>query len=233
MPYCVNCGVKLDTNAETCPLCHTPVWHPEDHTPAEAPYFPTKPAVVEPVSRRVLGAVLSSMLASVAICCGVINLIFPTPHSWSLFVIGAAILLWIWFVLPLFAPRIPISLRLTMDVAVIGVYLLLVAAGENGWSWFKALVLPILAVACVDVFLLSFLLRGGRRSILTTAVLSIGAVGLFALGVEFFLDLYLRGHWQPTWSLIVIVICVGLIIPLVIIRRVPSLREEVRRRFSL
>ncbi len=233
MPYCVNCGVRLNEDAAVCPLCHTPAWHPEEeHTPAP-PYFPTKPAVVEPVSRRALGAVLTSMLASVSLCCGAINLLFPTAHAWALYVIGAAVLLWIWFVLPLFAPGIPVFFRLTMDVAVIGVYLLLIAAGENGWDWFKALVLPILAVACVDVFLLSFLLRGGRRSILTTSALSIGAAGFFALGVEFFLDRYLRGAWRPTWSLIVVVICAGLIIPLVIIRRVPALRDEVRRRFSL
>ena len=34
-------------------------------------------------------------------------------------------------------------------------------------------------------------------------------------------------------TLIVLVVCVGLIIPLRIVRRVPALREEARRRFNL
>ncbi len=63
--------------------------------------------------------------------------------------------------------------------------------------------------------------------------LVIGAAGLLAMGLEFCIDRYFRGVWQPGWSLIVLAVCVGLIIPLRIVRRVPSLREEARRRFSL
>ena len=83
------------------------------------------------------------------------------------------------------------------------------------------------------VFLLSFLLRGGRRSTLSAIALVIGAGGLLAIGIEFCIDRYFRGVWQPGWSLIVLVVCVGLIIPLRIVRRVPALREEARRRFNL
>ena len=57
--------------------------------------------------------------------------------------------------------------------------------------------------------------------------------GLMALGVEYCMDRFFRAAWQPTWSLVVLVICIGLIIPLRIVRRVPSLREEARRRFNM
>ena len=57
--------------------------------------------------------------------------------------------------------------------------------------------------------------------------------GLMALGVEYCMDRFFRAAWQPTWSLVVVVICVGLIIPLRVVRRVPSLREEARRRFNM
>ena len=56
---------------------------------------------------------------------------------------------------------------------------------------------------------------------------------LMALGVEYCMDRFFRAVWQPTWSLVVVVICVGLIIPLRVVRRVPSLREEARRRFNM
>ena len=61
----------------------------------------------------------------------------------------------------------------------------------------------------------------------------IGAVGLMAMGVEYCLDRYFLEVWQPSWSRVVLVICIGLIIPLRIVRRVPSLREEARRRFNM
>ena len=28
MAYCVNCGVKLATSEKKCPLCFTPIYHP-------------------------------------------------------------------------------------------------------------------------------------------------------------------------------------------------------------
>ena len=54
---------------------------------------------------------------------------------------------------------------------------------------------------------------------------------MFCVGVEACGDLYFYGEWSPVWSLVVLATCMGLCIPLLVIRRVPSLREEVRRRF--
>ena len=102
-------------------------------------------------------------------------------------------------------------------------------ARSKGWTG----KLPMLGWACVVVFLLSFLLRDGRRSRLSSIAMCIGAVGLMAMGVEYCLDRYFLEVWQPSWSLVVLVICIGLIIPLRIVRRVPSLREEARRRFNM
>lgn len=232
MPYCVNCGVELDGNAKLCPLCQTPVWHSE-YSSETAAYFPTKPTVVKPVPKRALVLLLTSMLVSVALCCGFLNLLLPTERPWSLYVIGAVVMLWVWVVLPLLLRKPPAFFKLTLDVAAIGIYAYLISIDLNGDVWFRGLALPILGEACVVVFLLSFLLRDHRRSILSTISLSIGAVGLFVLGVGFSIDHYFLGHWEPGWPLVVLVICVALIIPLQIIRHVPSLREEARRRFNL
>ena len=201
MSYCVNCGVELDPSAKTCPLCGTPAWHPELDAP---PYFPANSAAVQPASRREAAILLTAMLVSVSLCCGLLNLFLPTDRPWSLYVIGAAVMLWVWFTLPMVLRRLPVFFRLTADVAAIGIYVLL-----------------------------SFLLRGGRRSTLSAIALVIGAAGLLAMGIEFCIDRYFRGVWQPGWSLIVLAVCVGLIIPLRIVRRVPALREEARRRFNL
>ena len=90
MSYCVNCGVELDPGAARCPLCGTPAWKPDPDAPS---YFPTKPAEVPPASRRAAAALLTAMLASVSLCCGVLNLLLPTERPWSLYVIGAAVML--------------------------------------------------------------------------------------------------------------------------------------------
>ena len=230
MSYCVNCGVELDKGAERCPLCGTPAWKPDPDAPR---YFPSKPAEVPRASRRAAAALLTAMLASVSLCCGLLNLILPTEHPWALYVAGAAVMLWIWFALPMLVRGIPIFFRLTADVAAIGIYVWIISVALHGGRWFRGLVLPMLGWACIVVFLLSFLLRDGRRSRLSSLAMCIGAVGLLALGVEYCMDRYFLQAWQPSWSLVVAVICIGLIIPLRIVRRVPSLREEARRRFNM
>ena len=102
MSYCVNCGVELDPSAKTCPLCGTPAWHPELDAP---PYFPANSAAVQPASRREAAILLTAMLVSVSLCCGLLNLFLPTNRPWSLYVIGAAVMLWVWFTLPMVLRR--------------------------------------------------------------------------------------------------------------------------------
>ena len=226
--YCVNCGVELNPGAERCPLCGTTAWKPD---PAEPPYFATKPPEIPAVENYSLAILLSSMLLSVALCCGLLNLILLPGRFWSYYVIGAAVMLWVWFVLPMVFRKLPVVIRLTLDVAIVGVYIWLISIDLNGGAWFRGLVVPILIWACVLVFLLCLLSR--NRSILTKISLCVGAVALLVIGIEYAIEYYLFGAAHLTWSLVVATICIALIIPLRVIRHVPALREEVRRRFDL
>lgn len=223
MSYCVNCGVELDPSAKTCPLCGTPAWHPELDAP---PYFPANSAAVQPASRREAAILLTAMLVSVSLCCGLLNLFLPTDRPWSLYVIGAAVMLWVWFTLPMVLRRLPVFFRLTARCG--GHWHLCLAhlhrpgrqpLVPGGWpahdrlGWGAGLSFEFSA-------------PGRARSTISAIALIIGAAGLLAMGIEFCIDRYFRGVWQPGWSLIVLAVCVGLIIPLRIVRRVPALREE-------
>lgn len=234
MSYCVNCGVKLDDTASFCPLCHTPVVNPNQSADAAAPKpFPTEPGEVAPVSKWELALLISAMFASVAVCCAILNIFLPAERTWSLYVIGAAVMLWIWFVPPLLLRGMHLCFRLMLDVAAVGIYVFLISIDLDGLAWFMGLALPIILLGGAVMLFLGLMMRDRRRSILTSVTLIIGAVGVFLVGVEFFADHYLMGMWTPGWSLVVLTVCVALVIPLVIVRRVPSLREEVRRRFHM
>ncbi len=211
MPYCVHCGVELDAGVKDCPLCGTEVHDPAADPAAEhPPFFPARRAEVAPVSKRTAALLLTSMLASVSLCCALLNLALKPEHRWYLFVVGAAAMLWVWLVLPLLVNRwVPLWVRLTADVGAVAGYV---------------------AVAAAVVCALSWLLRRGH-SMLTTAMLCLGAAGLLCVGIEACVDLYFHGLWSPGWSLVVLAACVGFSIPLAVVRRVPSLREEARRRF--
>lgn len=232
MSYCVHCGVELDDTAAFCPLCHTEVvdpGHPPDLT-APKP-FPTQPGEVPPVHKGAVAAAITAMLACVAVGCWVLNLFLKPGRSWSLYVIGATILLWFWIVLPLLARKLPLLVRSFINVVAVGLYVYLMSVDLNGWNWYIGLAVPIILWGGAVWLLLSLMLRVYRRSVISAAAILIGSVGVFLLGVEFFIDRWLTGRWDPSWSLVVFTICLCTVVPLVIIRRIPAVHEEMRRRF--
>lgn len=234
MSYCVNCGVELDSTAEFCPLCQTPVYNPRQPVDRTGPTpFPTERGEVSLAARWEVAVLISAMLGSVAVCCALLNLFLRTSHIWSLYVIGAAAMLWVFAVPPLLWRRLPLLVMTLLDVAAIGLYLLLIAWELDGLNWYVHLALPIVALLGVLTLILVQLLRNQRRSILSSIALIIGSVGVFVVGLELLGDLYVHGVWQPTWSLVVLIVTVALEIPLMVVRRVPGLREEVRRRFHM
>ena len=142
-------------------------------------------------------------------------------------------MLWIWLVLPLLAKKMPPWVALPIDVAAVGLYIFFIAVDLDGLVWYRHLVLPVLLSAVVILLVLCFLLRDHRHRMLTTATFITSAAALLALTTEYFADCFFHGVWQPGWSLIVLAVCVALTVPLLVVRHVPSLREEARRRFHM
>ena len=141
MSYCVNCGVELDATARACPLCHTPVQNPNRPVDAELPPpFPSRRKEVQPASKKELALLISAMFASVAVLCGVLNLFFlHSGRPWSLYVVGAAVMLWLWLVPPLLLRGMPLWVRLLLDSCAVGVYVYLISIDLHGQRWFLGL----------------------------------------------------------------------------------------------
>ena len=234
MSYCVNCGVELGEGTKTCPLCGTPVINPRElNVGSPTPFFPTRREKIQPVSKKELAMLLSAMFASVALCCGLLNLVLRPDVLWSLYAVGAALMLWIWFVPPLIFRGMKFLLKVFVNMCAVSLYVLLIALASGGIHWYLTLALPILFSAAVISILVCYLLHDSRRSILTSIIIVLAAIGVMCCCVEFFIDRFLSGSWTPGWALIVLTVCLGFCVPLIIIRSVPSLREEARRRFHL
>ena len=95
------------------------------------------------------------------------------------------------------------------------------------------LALPIILWGGAVWLLLSLMLRVYHRSAISAAAILLCSLGVFLVGVEFLIDRWLTGVVDLSWSLVVLTICVCVAVPLVIIRRIPAVREEVRRRFHM
>lgn len=140
-------------------------------------------------------------------------------------------MLWLWIVLPLLFRKIPLLLRSVINVAAVVLYVYLMSVELNGWNWYIGLAVPIILWGGALWLLLALMLRVYRRSVISAAAIIIGSLGVFLVGVEFFIDRWLTGKVDLSWSLVVLTICVCTVIPLVVIRHIPAFREEVRRRF--
>ena len=233
MSYCVNCGAELGKDLKRCPLCGTEVINPNEEKYEGPGFFPASRVNVPPVSKKELALLLSAMLASVALCCALLNLALRPDTVWSLYAAGACAVLWVWAVLPLLIRGMPAFVRLGTDLLAAALYVLLIAAASGGMDWYLRLALPLILCALILSVLICLALRGGHRSILTTVMLILSGIGIMSVLTELFLDLYLYSRWTPLWSLVVLAVCLGFCIPLLIARLVPSLREELRRRFHL
>lgn len=234
MSYCVNCGVELDPTAAFCPLCQTPVHNPKQPVDRESPApFPAERGEVILASRGEAAVLVTAMLGSVALCCGLLNLFLRTSHIWSLYVIGAAAMLWVFAVPPLLWRKLPLPVVTVLDVAAIGLYVLLIALELDGLDWYLHLALPATALLGLVLLAQVLLLRNRRLSILSTISLVVASIAIFIVGLELLGDLYFHGAWGPSWSLVVLIVAAALEIPLIVVRRVRGLREEVRRRFHM
>ena len=168
-----------------------------------------------------------------AVCCGLLNLVLRSGHIWSLYVIGAAAMLWVWLVPPLLLRTMHLYLRLSADVLAVALYVFLISVDLDGSAWYWHLALPIILLLGAALLFLGFMMGARPRHPLSRITLVIGTTGVFLSGVELLIDRYFLGRWQPGWSLVVLtgMRCPGH--PLIVVRRVPAPREEVRRRFHL
>lgn len=242
MSYCVNCGVELDASAEECPLCNTPVLDPREiekyaagavkgrnAEKAPAP-FPGEKGQVEKVTKKDLGILLSMVVLASAVTCGILNALVFRGNLWSLAVIGACAVLWVFMIPAVIYRKQPVYVSLLLDGGVTAgyLYMLTFQLGDAGWFWGLGLPITLLVTGVAE--LLTLCIRRLPRSFLTVALYLFTAVGLLCLGLEILIDLRLDEEIALSWSAVVITVCVILDIALITMLSRRRLRNEVRRR---
>ena len=174
MSYCVECGVKLEQSLKICPLCHTPVINPNEITAttlenATSPFATTK-GEVEPMKKHDIGLWLTLVFGSTSIACGLLNFLIFHHNYWSIPVIGACIILWIFFCPRMFFPKIPISINLAISGASVILYELSITLMTESDQWFYTLVLPITLVIMLLTSISGLLYKRVSKSLISTSI---------------------------------------------------------------
>lgn len=231
MSYCVNCGVELDASLKECPLCNTPIVNPRQINSLQKPSsFPKEKGKVEKVKRKDFGILLSTMVLSTSIICGLLNLLVFYKNAWSLTIIGACVLIWVILIPVVIYTKQSIYLSILLDGAAIIGYLYLITYITGSKEWFWKLGVPITGLVIFIIEAITICIRKLPKSFLTIALYCLSGVGLFCIGLEVMIDFYLRGEVQLSWSAIVMTVCMIADITIATLLSRKRLRNEVRRR---
>ncbi|MBE6587828.1 MAG: hypothetical protein E7647_05375 [Ruminococcaceae bacterium] len=230
--YCIKCGVELCDGEKCCPLCKTEVVHPEYKDKEKDELYPS-----DKVPKKNRGSKLGQILLTAAFLLALSIVVlcdvqFNRAVTWSGFVIGALVLGYTVFALPLWfrAPNPVIFVPCGFGAGILYLlYIDLVTPGE----WFLSFALPVAALLCAIVTCVVTLMRyvpKGRFYIFGGAFIGLGGLMLlceFLMTAAFSVVKFIGWSLYP---LVTFVILGGLLIFLGICR--PA-RETMERRFFI
>lgn len=176
--YCVNCGVKLADTEKQCPLCQTSVYHPEIEPRQVAGTYPEKRYPKDEPHSLGLPVLATAMILIPFLMVLFSDLWENKGITWSGYVMGALVLGYIIFILPLwFKKSYPVIFVPCWFVAA-GLYLLYINYA-TGSHWFLGFAFPVLCssgVIITTVVVLLQYVRRGKLYIFGGATMAVGAV---------------------------------------------------------
>lgn len=135
----------------------------------------------------------------------------PGIISWSLYIIGGIMCLWMVAVLPAMKPKRP-AVTASLCFLVVSLYMVLLSFINKGAVWYNSYVLPVCLMVTVTTAIMTLLLSYGiiKRSHAFSAIAV--QLALIAIGSEIIFDMNLDGAVNLRRSLIVAVVLVGIVI---------------------
>lgn len=231
MSYCVNCGVELDKTLSECPLCHTKVYNPNQPVDTESPsLYPNRPGIADIDTNREFTILMTVIFGITSLVCGILNIFIFPFGKWSLYVINACIVFWI-FLLPMFFPsKVNRYACLILDGLSVSAYIGVISYLHPGNGWYLHIALPLILLLTILFIGFAWLCASGHGSFLNKTIMFFADLGIFCSGLELFIRFHFKSKLTLTWSAVVLTSTFAVAIILFIISRQSGLRSEIRKR---
>lgn len=231
MSYCVNCGVELEASLTECPLCNTPVINPKElYQQKKTSPYPKERGQVDVVKKTDLSILICIVLGATSLCCVALNLLVFSGSPWSLFIVGACLILFVLALPMVIYTKLPIYISLLFDGVAVGLYLYMITFNTSSNEWFFGLALPIVALATILVEIFALLLRSFSFSYITIALYFFAETALLCVGIELLIRHYFGNPIRLVWSAVVLTVCAVIVVLLITVLSRRRLRDAVRRR---
>ncbi|WP_142687304.1 DUF6320 domain-containing protein [Chitinophaga polysaccharea] len=212
MKYCSNCGVILEDDMQTCPLCgdtaNTGKVVP-DPVPHNGTVPATAPAALNRQQKKLVWEIVFLVLISSIMAALLINFIVNKTISWSEYPVAVCLVILSYALFFAFLPGNNVAGMLGGFITS-GVLLLLLDTFTGGLDWSFKIAIPVLLTASLIVAALLAVIRlsptGGVNLI---AYVFIGSA-LQCVAIEAILSFYHTQKLHLEWS-IVVCLCVLLI----------------------
>ena len=217
--YCIKCGVKLADAPNACPLCGTVPYHPELTCQESERLYPKNRYPAEHLSPKGALVVVTVLLFLLPIFITLLcDLQISGRVTWSGYVVGALLLIYVPFMLPYWFKRRNPVIFVPCTFVAVGLYLLYISLATGG-GWFLSFAFPVVGavglIFTAVVTLLRYLTRG-RLYIFGGAFI---AIGVFLPVMELLLNLtfgFTHGFVWSMYPLTALVLLGGMLIFLAI-----------------
>jgi len=230
--YCIKCGVRLEDTEKSCPLCQTPVFHPQLTRRSVPPLYPDAPPAPQ-VRSKAVHIVLATLFLLAAALCAQCDLLVFGSITWSGYVIGALCLIYSSAVLPFWFFRPNPVIFVPCSFGMLLAFLFYVNLSVEG-NWFFSFALPVTGFLGLLVTAVVTLLRYVNRGALYIFGGALALLGGFMPLMGCLVNLTFNGQWAfafwSTYPLTALVLLGGMLIFLAICR--PA-RESVQRKFFI
>jgi len=197
--YCINCGAHLEDSVDICPLCETRIYHPDISIKNKEPLYPkNRMPKVNKKSKTLNGAVIIMFLIPLIVSF-LADFNIDGEIDWFGYVLGALILGYVAFALPMWFKK-PNPVIFTPCVFAVAIGYLLYINGITNGEWFLSFAFPVAGgfglISTAVVTLLRYI-KKGRLYIWGGAFCLTGA---FIMLIEFLLGYTFRINFIG-WSL--------------------------------
>ena len=231
--YCVKCGVELADSEKKCPLCGTPVFHPDiPRNLSDPPFPPDRRIRPEDVNRSGILFVLTVAALLPALLCLLCDWRINGTLVWSGYAAGAVLLLYVLVVLPMWFKSPNPVIFIPVDFAAAALYLLYINFATGG-HWFLSFAFPVTGGACIILTAAAALLRYVRRGQLFIFGGAFILTGLYNVLIEFLLNLTFKLHEGFIWSFYPLAGCVIIGAMLIVIGCSRTLRDSMHKKFFI
>lgn len=231
MSYCVNCGVELGSGLKDCPLCNTPVYHPNaTENVTERPAFPKEKGQAELIQRKDVWLLITVIAVMTAVTCVVLNILVYDSYPWSVSIVGACALLWVMLIPATVPLKFPVYIYLFWDGVMLSVYLYMLTYMTRDEVWFWRLGLPFVVLLTLVAEAFAFCVRKVAKGFLPVALYTITTIGVLCIGLEILIDYMLARKVTLTWAAIVLTVCVIIDATIITLLSVGRFRNAIRKR---